>query len=61
MCPVCLATAAVWVVGTASTGGVAALVLRKTLAQKSPPHVNPSTSNKENHDEKHATPYRVAS
>lgn len=61
MCPVCLSTAAMLIAGATSSGGVAALVLRKTLPKKSPPNVNPSTSNEEKYYEKHTTHYRVAS
>jgi hypothetical protein len=47
MCPVCIATAAAWIAaGTASTGGISALVVSKLRGRNK----KPSTSNK-NHEE----------
>jgi hypothetical protein len=47
MCPACLATAALAVAGVTSTGGLAALAVRKRRARSGAKRSNPETGTKE--------------
>lgn len=50
MCPVCLATTAAWIAAaTLSTGGMAALVIRKAVAAKAENNIPTISPSKEDH------------
>lgn len=51
MCPACLATAALVLVGATSTGGLLALVVRRLPARTAPRSADPTTQSVGEHDE----------